>query len=126
MGLISLLHKGKSLDRDEVGNWRPITLANIDYKIIAKLLANRLKSVINGIVGKQQQGFIKGRNITNIIRGIDDILSHERNNKLNDILLIIDFKQAFDKIDNNYICHVLRKFGFGDNYVKWIQTLLNN
>ena len=73
-------------------------MSNIDYKIIAKLLANRLKLVINNIVGKQQQGFIKGRNISNIIRAIDDILEYERTKELNDLLFVIDFKQAFDKI----------------------------
>ena len=83
MGLITLIHKGNSLKRDEVGNWRPITLSNIDYKIIAKLLANRLKYVAGSIVGKQQQGFIKGRNIANIIRGIDDVMDYERKNNLN-------------------------------------------
>ena len=125
-GLISLIHKGKSLKRDEVGNWRPITLSNIDYKIIAKLLANRLKYVVDSIVGKQQQGFIKGRNIANIIRGIDDIMEYERNKNLNDILLIVDFKQAFDKISNSFITQVFKKFGFGDIFIQWIQTILNN
>ena len=75
-GLITLIHKGNCLNRDEVGNWRPITLSNVDYKLIAKLLANRLKNVIDSIIGKQQQGFIKGRNIANIIRGIDDIMDY--------------------------------------------------
>ena len=100
IGLISLIHKGKSLSREEVSNWRPITFLNIDYKIIAKLLANRIKSIMDKIVGKQQHGFIKGRNIANMIRSIDDILDYERNMNMNDLLLIIDFKQAFDKIIN--------------------------
>ena len=126
MGIISLIHKGKSLRRDEVGNWRPITLSNIDYKIIAKLLANRLKKVVGKIVGKQQQGFIKGRNIANIIRGIDDIMEYERKNNLNDLLFIIDFKQAFDKINNTYITHVFKKFGFGNNFINWISTIFSN
>ena len=126
LGLISLIHKGKSLSRDEVKNWRPITLSNIDYKIIAKLLANRIKTVINKIVGKQQQGFIKGRNIANIIRGIDDVLEYERYNNLNDLLFVIDFKQAFDKINNHYLIEVFKRFGFGDVFLKWLSTILNN
>ena len=78
------------------------------------------------IVGKQQQGFIKGRNIANIIRGIDDILEYERNKNLNDILFIIDFKQAFDKINTHYISKVFEKFGFGVNFLQWLETILNN
>ena len=126
IGLISLVHKGKSLSREEVGNWRPITLSNIDYKIIAKLLSNRLKSVVSSIVGRQQQGFIKGRNIANIIRGIDDIMEYIRSNNLKEILFIIDFKQAFDKINNSYITAVFKKFGFGENFIKWLNILLKD
>ena len=45
LGLISLIHKGKGLARNDVINWRPITLSNVDYKIIAKLLSNHLKKL---------------------------------------------------------------------------------
>ena len=126
IGLISLIHKGKNLNREEVNNWRPITLSNVDYKIIAKLLANRIKNVMDKIIGKQQQGFIKGRNIANIIRGIDDILEYERYKNLNDLLLVIDFKKAFDKINNHYIITVFEKYGFGENFLQWLNTILNN
>ena len=124
LGLISLIHKGKSLTRNEVLNWRPITLSNVDYKIIAKLLCNRIKPIMNKLVGKQQQGFIKGRNISNIIRDIDDILFYERKMNLKDFLFAIDFKQAFDKINNEYICLVFKKFGFGDYFISWLKTIL--
>ena len=126
LGLISLIHKGNSLARDEVKYWRPITLSNIDYKIIAKLLANRIKKVMNEIVGKQQQGFIKNRNIANIIRAIDDILEYERIKNLDNLLFVIDFKQAFDKINNHFILKVFEKFGFGKNFLRWLETILRN
>ena len=126
LGLITLIHKGKGLERNEVNNWRPITMSNIDYKIIAKLLANRLKKVISKLVGQQQQGFIKGRNIANIIRSIDDIIEYEKNAKLKDFLFIIDFKQAFDKINTEYICQVFKKFGFGDYFLNWLTTIFAN
>ena len=126
LGIISLIHKGKGLSRDELSNWRPITLSIVDYKIIAKLLANRLKKVISNLVGKQQQGFVKGRNICNIIRGIDDAIEFQRNNNLNNLLFIIDFKQAFDRINTEYICQVFKKFGFGEYYITWLKTLFSN
>ena len=126
VGLISLIHKGKQLPRDLIENWRPITLTNIDYKIIAKVLANRLKKVIGNLVGSHQQGFIKGRNIANVIRKIDDVLDYQRSKNINNILFAIDFKQAFDRINVEYIQHIFELFDFGPFMATWIQILFTN
>ena len=72
-GIISLLHKGKALPRDKLDNWRPITLLNIDYKIVTKALAGRLQKVLTCLINNDQNGFIKGRNIHNNIRLIEDV-----------------------------------------------------
>ncbi|GFS27395.1 Pol-like protein [Elysia marginata] len=53
-GMITLLHKSKGLSRDDLGNWRPISLTNTDYKILAKALAVRLGKVISNIVNIDQ------------------------------------------------------------------------
>jgi acyl CoA:acetate/3-ketoacid CoA transferase alpha subunit len=60
-GIISLIHKKK--EKDLITNYRPITLLNIDYKIIAAAYAARLKKVISSLVGSNQRGFIPGRDI---------------------------------------------------------------
>ena len=62
-GVITLLHKGNELDKDDLNNWRPITLTNTDYKILAKVLAERLSGVIPKLVSEDQVGYIRGRNI---------------------------------------------------------------
>jgi hypothetical protein len=61
IGVISLIHKKN--DPAEITNYRPITLLNSDYKIIAKALANRLRACIHTVVGENQCGFIPGRDI---------------------------------------------------------------
>ena len=62
--VITLIHKGKQLPRDDLNNWRPISLTNSDYKLLPKSLAIRLSSVISSIVNEDQVGFLKGRNIS--------------------------------------------------------------
>jgi hypothetical protein len=54
--MLTLLHKGG--DRDNIRNWRPITLLNSDYKIISKLLANRMKPVLSKIIHTDHKGFV--------------------------------------------------------------------
>ena len=69
-------------------------------------MATKIKGVLDKLVGKQQQGFLRGRNISNLIRDIDDILEYEKSKNLDDLLFAIDFKQAFDRINANYIINV--------------------
>ena len=71
--IITLIHKGKELSRDDLGNWRPISLTNFDYKILAKILADRFKGVITDVIDDDQTAYIRGRNITTILRLIDDV-----------------------------------------------------
>eukprot|EP00745_Piridium_sociabile_P023968 TRINITY_DN37573_c1_g1_i6.p1 TRINITY_DN37573_c1_g1~~TRINITY_DN37573_c1_g1_i6.p1 ORF type:complete len:129 (+),score=7.52 TRINITY_DN37573_c1_g1_i6:59-388(+) len=52
-GIITLIHKGNDLERELLNNWRPITLTNSDYKILAKVLAERLGKVVHRLVKKR-------------------------------------------------------------------------
>jgi hypothetical protein len=61
-GVLTLLFK--SGERENICNWRPLTLLNTDYKIIAKMLAERLKTVLPNLIHSDQKGFVKGRNIS--------------------------------------------------------------
>ena len=69
-----MIHKGKDLQRDDLNNWRPITLTNTDYKILAECLSRRLLNVIGDSINEDQVGFIKGRNVSTLIRLIDDTI----------------------------------------------------
>ena len=60
-GDYTLGKKGK--DRIDIANWRPITLLNIDYKLLTKTLGQRLKSVFPGLIHKDQNGFVPGGSI---------------------------------------------------------------
>ena len=74
-GIIKLLYKGKG-KRNNLNNWRAISLTNTDYKIIAKTIANRLKKVIGLLIDEDQNGYIKGRNAAIVLRTLDDLIEH--------------------------------------------------
>lgn len=121
-GVITLLHKGKGLNRDELKNWRPITLTNTDYKILAKTLAFRLQHVIKNIVHGNQLGFIKGRNIATLIRELDDIIEYGKLIRSKQIVLSIDFEKAFDTISNCFVLTMCKSYGIGEVFIRWIQA----
>ena len=60
----------------DIKNWRPLTLLNCDYKIISNLLAERLKNVLTKLIHPDQKGFVKGRNISEANRMIQDIIQY--------------------------------------------------
>ena len=89
-GAITLIPKGDK-DKRELGNWRPITLLNTLYKLISAILAKKIKKVLPRLIGKEQKGFVDGRNIADAIRGVYDTIDYATNNKRRGIMLAIDF-----------------------------------
>jgi hypothetical protein len=96
-GLISLILKPDK-DPSLIDNWRPITLLNIDYKLIALVYAKILKKGIDTIINETQTGFMKGHNsniclVLNLLDCSDAI-------DLDAVVLFSDFCKAFDTIEH--------------------------
>ena len=119
--VITLLDKGK--DRLLLKNWRPISLLNLDYKIMSKVLAYRVKEVLPHIIHHDQTGYVKDRYIGEAVRVIQDIMEYTDVKKIPGIMLFIDFEKAFDSIEWNYVLKCLDKFNFGPSFCKWVRIL---
>ena len=115
----------KTNNADSVDQYRPIAVANFKFKIISKILADRLASIMPAITSVQQRGFIRGRNIKDCI-----CLTSEAINVLNkksfggNMALKVDIEKAFDTLDWNFLLRVLKAFGFNDIFCNWIQSIL--
>lgn len=126
LAVITLIHKGKDLPKNKLGNWRPISLTNTDYKLLAKILATRLSKVIEKVINRDQVGYIKGRHVSTTLRTIDDIIEFYRLKEKPGILLALDFQKAFDSISKPYMLYAFKKFGFGESFIKWVQVLFSD
>ena len=73
--------KKKEKDTRLITNWRPILLLNIDYKIAAKVLASRLKQVLNNVISKDQTCFLTGRYIAINVRALIEIIEDASKNE---------------------------------------------
>ena len=124
-GIISLLPK-KDKDRLYLKNWRPISILNVDYKILARALGNRIISFLPTPIDEVQTGYIKKRFIGNNIRIIEDILLYTNKNKVTGILLIIDFEKAFDSLKWGFLKKCLQAFNFGQRFVSYINILYSD
>ncbi len=124
-GIISLIPK-KDKDLNYIKNWRPLTLLNTDYKILAKTLAKRLKLCLDKLINKDQTGFMKNRFIGENIRKILDILEYTENEQIPAILISIDFEKCFDRLEWPAIYKTMENFNFGNKYINWVKLLYNN
>ena len=124
-GIITLLPK-KDKDPLLVKNYRPISLLNTDYKIIAKVMANRLKLCLHQIIHDDQTGFMKGRNIGANIRTIIDLIEYCDANQIPGSIILLDIEKAFDSVDHNYLFQVLHHFNFGDCFISRVKSFYSN
>ena len=106
---------------EDLKNFRPISLVGGLYKLLAKVLANRLRKVVGKVVSKAQGAFVEGRQILDAVlianETIDSIL---KNNKCG-ILCKLDIEKAYDHVDWSFLLMVMHKMGFGEKWIKWIK-----
>ena len=123
-GLITLLFKKG--DCRYLKNWRPITLLNNDYKIIAAVLAARVHKVINEIIHENQSGYVKGRLAACNVRLTKDVIEYFKKHCKLGAIMLADFTKAFDTLDIKFLNLCLEKFNFGESFRKWILVLYSD
>ena len=121
LAILRLIFKNGA--REKIENWRPISLLNIDAKLLSKVLAERLKIVLPRIIHLDQKGCVKGRFIGHNIRLIEDMMDSCENEE---VILLLDQQKAFDRVEHDWLFLVLDKFGFGDRFKKWLKILYRN
>jgi hypothetical protein len=101
------------------GDYRPITLCNLCYKLISKSIATRIKPILSPILSKEQLGFLKGRQILDAIFTIRECLHNIKFKNSKAIILKLDLKKDFDCIDWDFLKLVLTQIGFSQPIIKW-------
>ena len=124
-GIIKLIPK-KDAEPYFIKNWRPLTLLNCDYKIPAKSIASRIKTVLPDLINNDQTGFIKGKFIGENIRLIDSVIGFAKERNIPGLLLFLDFEKAYDTIEWPFTRKTLRYFGFGDGVNNWMNIFYGN
>ena len=121
LSVISLLHKKD--DKKLLKNYRPLSLSNIDYKVIAFCFARRLQKILGKLIIVEQSAYVQGRYIGENARTILDIFEYCENYDHEGILLFLDFEKAFDSVEWNFLFQTLKKINFGDKFIKWMNIL---
>ncbi|KAL2248024.1 UNVERIFIED_CONTAM: hypothetical protein Sindi_2654700 [Sesamum indicum] len=105
-----------------VGDFRPISCCNVLYKIIAKLLVERLRVVLDKIISPCQGAFIPGRSIGDNIMLAQELLTGYNQVRLPPrCTLKVDIRKAYDTVEWDFLFAVLQLFGFPQTFTRWIE-----
>lgn len=102
---------------------RHIALCNVMYKILAKVLANRLKKILPMVISEEQSAFVPGRNIQdNVLVAFELIhyMNRKRQGSEGELALKLDISKAYDRVSWSYLQSRMRLMGFSEVWIKWI------
>ncbi|GJW55867.1 RNA-directed DNA polymerase, eukaryota [Tanacetum coccineum] len=116
----------KIRDAKVIKDFRPISLIGSIYKIIAKILANRLCMVIPLLINEVQTAFVSNRQILDGPFILNELISWCKYKKMKAMIFKIDFEKAFDSVRWDYLDDILKSFGFGVKWRSWIAGCLNS
>ncbi|CAM4639620.1 unnamed protein product [Lepidochelys kempii] len=113
----------KKGDLRDLPNWRPVSLLSTDYKILAKAISLRLGSVLVDVICPDQTYTVLDLSIFDNLFLVWDLLELGRRDGLSFALLSLDQEKAFDRVDHGYFLNTMRAFGFGPQFVGFLQVL---
>nr|GEX22680.1 RNA-directed DNA polymerase, eukaryota, reverse transcriptase zinc-binding domain protein [Tanacetum cinerariifolium] len=116
----------KNPDAKAVKDFHPITPIGCIYKIIAKIMANRLSFVISKLISDVQYAFVANRQILDGPFILNELLSWCNYRKTKAMIFKVDFEKAFDSVRWDFLDDILNKFRFGAKWRGWIQGCHNS
>lgn len=114
----------KSGDRSIPTNYRPISLLNTDYRILATVIGERLSKHLPKIIDQAQTAFIKGRSIGEniwILQMLPQALWYEVRTAF---IVLCDIQKAYDTVDRKFLLSIMEKLGAGPGLLQWVTLLL--
>lgn len=121
--LISKIHNPKRLEQ-----FRPISLYNFAYKIILKIMANRLKQWLPNLIATEQSAFVSERQIRDNILIVQEVLHQlriKKRKKKFHAVLKVDMKKAYDRVEWDFLKASMLKMGFCDTWVSWVMECVS-
>lgn len=109
-----------------LGDYRPINLIGCMYKIVAKILAGRLKRVVGTVVEEVQYAYIEERHVLEGPLIINEIHSWAKKSKEKLYMFKVDFEKAFDSLNWGYLDSIMAQMGFSIKWREWLHACLSS
>ncbi|XP_075092306.1 uncharacterized protein LOC107821421 [Nicotiana tabacum] len=115
----------KKTGAKELRDFRPISLIGSFYKLLSKVLTERLKRVVGKLVDAQQMAFIKGRQIIDAVMIANEAVDSRIKKKEPGILCKLDIEKAYDHVNWSFLLRMLEQMGFGQKWIRWMKFCIS-
>ena len=116
----------KVTNPQQLGEYRPISLIGSMYKMLAKVLAGRLKKVVPKVISETQNAFIAGRNILDGVVVVNEVVDMAKRSQKKCLILKVDFQKAYDTVNWKYLDYMMSRMGFNAKWRKWMNACVSS
>ena len=116
----------KVADPHLLNDYRPISLIGCMYKIVAKLLATRMKKVMPSIIDEAQSAFIEGRHLLHSALIANEVIEEAKRSSKSCLVFKVDYEKAYDSVSWDFLLYMLRRTCFSSKWVKWIEGCMKS
>ncbi|RVX21268.1 putative ribonuclease H protein [Vitis vinifera] len=110
---------------EDLKDFRPISLVGSLYKLLAKVLANRIKKVMGKVISESQNAFVEGRQILDAVLIANEAVDSRLKDNVGGVLCKLDIEKAYDRVSWSFLLAVLKEMGFGERWIKWIDWCIS-
>jgi hypothetical protein len=115
----------KDANPSTFSRFRPISLCNVSYKLITKVIANRIKPLLHQLISPNQSGFVEKRQMIDNIILVQEAIHSSRGRGDQGMIIKIDMANTFDRVRHSFLFAVLKKFGFSSELIAWVTACIS-
>ena len=117
----------KKGDLTDLKNWRPISLLNVDYKILARVIYNKIIKFLTTRANKNQKAIFPGRHMMEVLLNTQCALQLSQEERKSNVAIVkVDLEKAFDNISHKFMFKMLERMKLPRRIIQWIKILYSN
>jgi len=116
----------KKANAENIRDFRPISLVGCIYKLLSKVLARRLRSIIGNLISENQKAFVGGRQIIDAVLIANELIVSRVKSGKPDVVCKLDIEKTYDHVNWDFLLYVMRRMGFGKKWIGWIRHCISS